>query len=153
MLLWIANTGVRATEFCNQRWCDISQDQKSIEIFGKGRKTRPVPLNNTCRAILTRQTKLSDNDFIFKNLRGGILNRYALFQYCSEISKHPEFKKISKRPFGPHALRHWFATSLLLRGVSIQLVSKLLGHASIQITEKTYIHILPKHLEGITDCL
>ena len=34
----------------------------------------------------------------------------------------------------PHKFRHTFAISLLLKGVPIELVSRLLGHADIRIT-------------------
>jgi site-specific recombinase XerD len=36
----------------------------------------------------------------------------------------------------PHRFRDTFAISLLVKGVSIEVVSKLLGHASIKVTER-----------------
>ena len=38
----------------------------------------------------------------------------------------------------PHRFRDTFAASLLLKGVSIESVSKLLGHASIKVAERHY---------------
>ena len=38
----------------------------------------------------------------------------------------------------PHRFRDTFAVSLLLKGVSLDSVSKLLGHSSIKITERHY---------------
>ena len=38
----------------------------------------------------------------------------------------------------PHRFRDTFAVSLLLKGVSLDNVSKLLGHSSIKITERHY---------------
>lgn len=43
-----------------------------------------------------------------------------------------------------HALRHTFATRALESGVSIKVVSEILGHASIQITLDTYSHVSPE---------
>jgi integrase len=36
------------------------------------------------------------------------------------------------------SFRDTFAVSLLLKGVSIEIVSKLLGHSSIKVTERHY---------------
>jgi integrase len=38
----------------------------------------------------------------------------------------------------PHRFRDTFAVSLLLKGVSLDIVSKLLGHRSIKVTERHY---------------
>ncbi|MFC1965026.1 tyrosine-type recombinase/integrase [Chloroflexota bacterium] len=45
------------------------------------------------------------------------------------------------KPFTPHALRHFFATHSLRNGARLEVVSKLLGHASIAITADIYRHI------------
>lgn len=57
------------------------------------------------------------------------------------------------KKFGSHAIRHFFATQLIRKGVSIYKVSKILGHSSVKITESCYIHLVPVDLLGITDVL
>lgn len=39
-----------------------------------------------------------------------------------------------------HTLRHTFGSTMLRRGVNIEVVSKLMGHANISITYNKYIH-------------
>ena len=156
---FISHTGLRASEFCSLTWASINQDADgdmvSLTVVGKGRKRRTVPLNNKCQWILTelRNGQVPD-DHIFvsasskKSQNGQPLGRKAVLQQCNKIAARAGIP-----PFGPHALRHWFATQLLLKGVPIAHVSRLLGHASIKTTEQIYIHILPADLAGVTDCL
>jgi integrase len=42
----------------------------------------------------------------------------------------------------PHTLRRTFATDLLNRGLRLEVVSRLLGHASTTVTEKAYAELL-----------
>ena len=51
-----------------------------------------------------------------------------------------------------HDLRHTFASQLVASGVSLYVVQKLLGHASIRTTER-YAHHAPDFLKGLTDGL
>lgn len=48
-----------------------------------------------------------------------------------------------------HDFRHSCASLLINKGASIQLVSKYLGHASIDITLKTYTHLYKSELDNI----
>jgi len=43
--------------------------------------------------------------------------------------------------FTPHELRHTYATELLRRGVAVEIVQRLLGHASVSTTVDTYSHL------------
>lgn len=45
---------------------------------------------------------------------------------------------------GPHCLRHTFATSLFEQGVKVPVVSELLGHSSVEVTQNIYISITKK---------
>ena len=74
---------------------------------------------------------------------------------------HPDaFKKIFKRMtleagvklIRFHDLRHTFASNFLMSGGNIYDLQKILGHSSVQITER-YTHFLPDHLKGKTEIL
>ena len=48
---------------------------------------------------------------------------------------------------GIHALRHSYASNLYARGVEVKIISKLLGHASVEITYNQYIHFFEKDID------
>jgi integrase len=52
-------------------------------------------------------------------------------------------KRRPAREHGMHALRHFFASSLLTEGEAIQAVSEWLGHHSPKITLDIYAHVMP----------
>jgi integrase len=47
-----------------------------------------------------------------------------------------------------HVARHSFAVLALNKGLSMSVVSRLLGHSSTDITEKVYAHFLPETLSS-----
>ena len=57
------------------------------------------------------------------------------------------FHRVTDKPHLPrvrvHDLRHTAATLLLLKGVPAEVVSEMLGHASMAITLDLYSHVLP----------
>lgn len=52
-----------------------------------------------------------------------------------------------------HALRHTYATLQFENSIPLKTVSKLLGHASIEITANTYTHVMKKEKEKAIDTL
>lgn len=50
--------------------------------------------------------------------------------------------------FSMHAARHSFAVFALNKGLSMSVVSRLLGHGSTDVTEKVYARFLPETLSA-----
>lgn len=146
ILIWLGNTGIRKEEFRQLKWGDIHTDMKYVRVVGKGNKTRVVPLNSACKEILQKYKRLSDNEPL------QISAKYPGIEGSSWLCRRI-CRKTGMEKFGAHAIRHYFATELIRKGVSIYKVSKILGHSSIKITESIYIHLVPEDLLGVTDCL
>lgn len=149
--VFLAHTGLRATEFCQLEWKDCNLEERTITVIGKGRKKRTVDLNNTALNILLERKAnrpVNGTDRIFLRADGKEMTRRTLNTYVLKPCRNSGLAG-----GGPHAFRHYFATSLLLKGIPIIKVSLLLGHRSITTTQKIYSHILPQDLKGVTGIL
>jgi integrase/recombinase XerD len=137
LLLFLYNSGARASEAARLRIADIDWHAQCVGIIGKGNRQRTCPLWSTTmdqlRCIIG-QRPLGQYVFLNRNRRPitryGIhtmVERYAL----KAASKSPSFntKRIS-----PHVIRHTTATHLLRAGVDINTIRAWLGHVSINTT-------------------
>ena len=52
-----------------------------------------------------------------------------------------------------HDLRHTFATICLSKGISVYIVSKLLGHSKVSVTMDIYGHLLPDDARSAIDAM
>lgn len=129
-LIFLANTGLRASEFSQLSVKSLSQN--AIQVIGKGRRKRIVPLNKTAMSVLPNLEPASKN---------------ALYLQFSRLAVRAGIET-----FGPHALRHYCATQLLLGGVASATVSKIMG-VSVRVIEKHYAHILTADIAHATDVL
>ena len=50
------------------------------------------------------------------------------------------------RPFTPHQLRHLYATEMLRGGAKLEVVARILGHASVGVTADIYRHVATAEL-------
>ena len=144
MIQLYGNTGLRREEMRAIRWRDIYPDSRTLRVpKGKGCKARVIPLNDLCLDVLTRNR--SDDTFAF------------LQRWRCRSSHNALCRRLAGRAgiegFGPHALRHYFATRMILAGVPMKLVSLILGHEKIATTEQIYTHVAPMSLMGATDVL
>ena len=138
------DTGVRVSELVNIKIKDIDFSEKTISIFGKGRKERIVyfgdylydVLNdyiNSCRNILLSNKSC---EYLILNSRGLQITTRGVEKIIDKVVKDASLKhKIS-----PHVLRHTFATHMLNGGSDIKTIQQLLGHESLSTTG-IYTHI------------
>jgi len=142
---FIANTGLRRSEFVTFHPSAVNRTGTHFSIVGKGNKKRKVPMNAKVKDIIDRSRHEDGSLRCVTYWKG---NSKYIWNMCQSLAR-----RASIPAFGPHALRHYFATTLIKKGVPIKLVSQVLGHCSVLITEQTYCHLMPEDTTGVTDCL
>lgn len=126
--------GLRISEACNLRWKNVHFEQRRILILGKGNKERYVVIPEICAEILKQQyLRAPKNEFIFGDKP---LNSRKGYEYIRTLGQ----KVGLMNPLHPHSLRHSFATHMLASGTNLRTLQAMLGHESLQATEK-YTHL------------
>jgi site-specific recombinase XerD len=69
-------------------------------------------------------------------------------QYVEAVLQRVGERAGLSRKLKPHTLRRTFGSDLLNRGVRLEVVSRLLGHASTSITERTYARLEDKTIRA-----
>ena len=98
---------------------------------------RIIPLNKTATEALQRIVKKRPGSEMLFSDSDKPVDPHNLQKSFYSILANVGIEKT-----GIHALRHTFASFLFAKGVDVKTVSKILGHANIQITLNTYIHMI-----------
>lgn len=137
LLLFLYNTGARASEASDLTIGDLHLDHASVDILGKGRKRRQCPLwPATVRELRALVNDRPPKEQVFLNRCGQPMTRFgvhALVERTAARAQDAMPSLVTKR-VSPHCIRHSTATHLLSSGVEINTVRAWLGHASLETT-------------------
>jgi integrase/recombinase XerD len=137
LLLFLYNTGARASEASRLTVGDLDLAMPSATLHGKSRKIRQCPLwNVTAGALQEVVRNRSANQGVFLNRHGQSLTRYGVHILVKRYARRAAMKTPTLRAkrVGPHSIRHSTAMALLRSGVDINTIRIWLGHASLQTT-------------------
>jgi integrase/recombinase XerD len=132
-------TGMRRSEVSRLRLDDIDLEQRVILIReGKGRKDRVVPLGKKAKQVLldylehgrVKLLRGKEQAAVFLGRRGERLSESQVTHRVAELGLKVHLK------MAPHVLRHSCATHLLKGRADIRHIQRLLGHKSLQTTER-----------------
>ncbi|OQW48415.1 MAG: hypothetical protein A4S09_04355 [Proteobacteria bacterium SG_bin7] len=124
--------GLRISEACNIQFSDIDVSRRVIKVTGKGKKQRLITLPQIFWEQIRNQ-QIKKEKFLFGEKP---LNPRIGYRLVRDLG----IKAGLSKPLNPHALRHSFATHLLSEGVNLRTLQELLGHNSLQTTQK-YTHL------------
>lgn len=119
-----AECGLRRGEIARVRGDDVLRDACgfTLRVHGKGGRYRVVPLSDELAAELTEH----GDGWVFASSHGGHLHP----RYVNEL-----LNRVLPEGFGPHSLRHRYASRVYAETGDILMVSTLLGHSSVTTTQ------------------
>ncbi|HET6983760.1 MAG TPA: site-specific integrase [Myxococcaceae bacterium] len=104
----------------------------------KSSRDRFVPMPESALAALERQeARALSGPYVFPRADGTQHDRQDLTN-----GFHGVARRAGVPPFGPHTLRHTYASHLVMRGTPLLVVRDLLGHSDVRMTER-YSHLAP----------
>ena len=137
--------GLRVSEVCALKPTDIDSQRMLIHVRrGKGNKDRYVLLGETMLTLLREyyQNAHRKGVYLFPGQKSQNPLTACSIRYV--LKKASAKARLSKK-ITPHTLRHSFATHLLETGYDLRVVQTLLGHTSIQTTQR-YTHVTDRLL-------
>ena len=144
--------GLRLAELAQMKSENIYFSEGTVRVFGKGGKTRIVPVGDYAIDALKKWLDLRSNiakpetTTLFVSHRGDPISPRTI----SHRLKNRGIKQGIHQNVHPHILRHSFASHVLQSSGDLRAVQEMLGHAHITSTQ-VYTHLDFQHLTKVYD--
>lgn len=153
LLALLYETGMRIGQALGLRHADVRgwagevaivpRDDNANGARTKGHETHLVHISSGLARLYSDYMHAEygdlESDYVFVNLWGG--ERGQPLSYAGVYRLVRRLRAATGIDFGPHMLRHTHATELLRAGVSLDVVSRRLTHASVATTADVYSHL------------
>lgn len=158
MLELLYGSGLRVAELCALNISDLEFDESILRVRqGKGNKERIVPMGEIAIQAVKQyleqrgklrhpRTQLQDRQALFLNRHGQRLTTRSV----ARVVKQGCLTAGLQSQVSPHVLRHSCATHMLNSGADLRTIQEILGHASLQTTQR-YTHVSIDHLMAVYD--
>ncbi|MBR1749888.1 MAG: site-specific integrase [Ruminococcus sp.] len=148
-------TGLRIGELCALQWSYIDLKNRTLTVrktiqriqningdsktklvitepkSARSRRTIPIP---ECMIGMLRRFKADDSCFLLTGGDKPMEPRALQYRFARLL------KKLSLPHIHYHALRHRFSTSAIELGFDVKTLSEILGHSSVELTMRLYVH-------------
>lgn len=147
--------GLRVSEATGLNVSDLDLSQRIVRVIGKGNKERIVPVGKPAAAALqlwivqgrppllnAAPAGKAPTAALFLGQRGGRWDPRDVRERLHRLAAQAGVPDIA-----PHGLRHSAATHLLEGGADLRTVQEILGHSSLQTTQR-YTHVTTDRLKS-----
>ncbi len=149
--------GLRIVDVMTLQWSQVDLEKGELrKVLIKTSKRHVIPLSEQAIMILKKwKEKKIKSKYVFALIPDSLNlnNDKELYRARNTVTKciNQSLTTVGKKigiPFNltMHSARHTFAVIALNNGMSMSVVSRLLGHGSTQVTEKVYARYLPETL-------
>lgn len=131
-------TAARESEILNLRKDHIDLQARVISIHGKGNKVRSVPIVPRLGLVLIAYIGHVKGEYVFPATEK--IDRPLGRCHASHLWLDYQRKAGIARPWRTHDLRHAAASLLYENGMDLSDIQHLLGHSTIQVTQRYARH-------------
>ena len=149
----IYSCGLRIGEICRMLAGEIEPDDLVVNVHGKGKKERQVPIGRAAvEAIQLYWERLAkppalDEPVFFASEK----KRNAIYPRLVQLRLKKYLTVCGLDPtLTPHKLRHSYATHMLDAGADLRSVQEMLGHANLTTTQ-VYTHVTTERIKRAYD--
>jgi integrase/recombinase XerC len=148
--------GLRVSELAGVKLGELDRAAQRVRVMGKGRKERIVPFGEPCARALDAWLEVRPlfvargTGDVESALLIGARGTKLTVRQIQNVVRRAGALGAGRSDLHPHALRHTCATHLLDAGADLRAIQELLGHASLQTTQR-YTHVTVDRLMAVYD--
>jgi integrase len=144
LLFALQQTGCRPKEAQTLTWGQVREDRWVLtnhKTAYKTNKPRVIYLTRPMRKLMAVMRGRSDSDNVFLNRRKKPWTNNAIRHRVHRL------KEKLKLPddLCTYMLRHAFGTNAIVNGVDVATVAELMGHTSLEMVSRVYLHLANQH--------
>lgn len=137
--------GLRSCEILTLQLEDLKPAEAQLQVLGKGRKPRTLPLPGeilqVLHSYLRLERPLTNSPYLFVSLKGRRRGQPMTPAGLRSLFRHHRLR--SQIPAAnPHRFRHTFGADMVRAGISLPALQHLMGHAQIHTT-LLYVQLAP----------
>jgi integrase len=142
LVRFVCSTGLRPGEWAALTWRGVIRDDSDTEVMVPGTKNenaqRTIPLSQMAVDALGELPRPLRVDLPVFTTKNGKPFTKENYRYWQKRAWRQGLLDAGMEHRDPYEMRHTFATLALQAGVPLDVVSKLMGHASVEVTRKFY---------------